>query len=104
MYRVTTPTHTFTLPIDTSTCTEILLTYEQGTTVLNKHYEDNTLPSGMSLSGYNVEQVLSQNETKQFKEGTVYAQIRVLTTAGKAYTSQKFKIKVKDTLNEDVLE
>lgn len=104
MYRVTTPTHTFTLPIDTSTCSEILLTYEQGSVQLDKHYENNTLPDGMTLDGYNVVQVLSQAETAKFKEGIVYAQVRVLTTAGKAYASQKFKIGVKETLNEDILE
>lgn len=103
MYRVTTPTHTFTLPIDTSTCSEILLTYEQGSTVLEKHYQDNTLPDGMTLDGTSVIQVLTQEETKAFCRGVVKAQIRVLTTAGKAYTSQKFEIHVKDTLNEDIL-
>ena len=44
MYRVTTPTHTFTLPIETATCTEILVTYRQGKVIINKHYENGTLP------------------------------------------------------------
>jgi hypothetical protein len=30
MYRATTPTHTFTLPINTSDCLEIQVTYKQG--------------------------------------------------------------------------
>lgn len=49
MYRATTPTHTFTLPIETSTCSEILVSYKQGSVTINKHYQDSTLPEGMSL-------------------------------------------------------
>jgi hypothetical protein len=103
MQRVTTPTHRFTLPMDTSECAEIQLTYKQGDTKLVKHYQDGILPEGMTLDGATVIQTLTQQETKAFKKGRAYAQIRVLTTAGKVYGSQEFRVKVTSSLNEDIL-
>lgn len=105
MYRVTTPTHVFSLPIDTSECAEIQVTYKQGSVILLKHYQDGTLPSGMTLDGNNVRVRLTQEETKQFdsKQAAV-AQVRVLTTANDALASSKFSITIKDVLNEDILE
>ena len=104
MYRVTTPTHTFTLPIDTGTCSEILVSYRQKNVALDKHYQNDTLPEGMALSGETVVINLTQEETKQFAKGDVYVQVRVLTTAGKAFASQKFRISANDVLNEVILE
>lgn len=103
MYRVTTPTNTFTLPIDTSDCSKILLQYEQGKTKLTKIYENGVLPSGMTLDEEQVIQLLTQEETKAFKEGFAFVQIRVLTNAGKSYASQTFKVNVNDVLNEEIL-
>lgn len=103
MQRVTTPTHRFTLPMDTSECAEIQLTYKQGDTKLVKHYQDGIMPEGMEFDGRTVIQTLSQTETKAFKKGKAYAQIRVLTTGGQAYGSQAFMVKVTDSLNEDIL-
>lgn len=54
MYRATTPTHTFTLPVNTNTLAEILVSYRQGNVKLDKHYENGTLPGGMSLDGARV--------------------------------------------------
>lgn len=105
MYRLTTPTHTFTLPEDTGDYAEILVTYKQKKTVLNKHYQNGTLPSGMSLDGNNVIIKLTQRETKAFSAGDqVSVQIRVLTPSGDAYASQSFKVRVFAVLNEEVLE
>lgn len=104
MYRVTTPTHTFTLPFDTSLCSAIQVTYEQGKVELVKEYNDNTLPSGMTLDGDDVIILLSQEETKQFKLGKVNVQLRVLTTNNEAFASKVFKLPVTDVLNEDILE
>lgn len=105
MYRATTPTHTFTLPIDTSTCKEILVTYKQNKTKLDKHYQDSTLPSGMTLDGANVIIKLTQAETLMFShDHSVYAQVRVLTVDDSAYASQRFKISINDVLNEDILQ
>lgn len=103
MYRATTPTHTFTLPIETSSCTEIQLTYQQDDTVLVKHYQDGVLPEGMTLDGKDVNVFLTQEETKQFKKGKAYAQIRVLTNAQKVMASQKMALSVHDVFNEEVL-
>lgn len=103
MYRVTTPTHTFKLPIDTSDCAEIQLVYKQGNTSLIKRYENGVIPSGMTLDEDQVIQLLTQEETKRFKAGFVNAQIRVLTNGGKSYASQMFNVGVNEVLNEEIL-
>ena len=105
MYRVTTPTHTFTLPIQTSTCKEIQVTYRQGDYSLIKHYRDEVLPEGMILDGKNVSVHLTQQETKQFcRKSQASVQVRVLTNDDNALASQKFKITINDVLSEDILE
>ena len=103
MYRVTTPTHTFTLPIETDTCAEILVSYKQRDVQLDKHYQDGVLPSGMTLSGKTVVIVLTQEETKAFRKGSVSVQVRVLTNANKAYASQMFTVDNNQVLNEEIL-
>ena len=103
MYRVTTPTHTFTLPIETSTCKEIQVTYRQRNRELVKHYQDSTLPSGMTLDGKNVIIRLTQEETKAFQAKPADVQVRVLTTGEDAYASQVFKIWIDEVLNEEIL-
>ena len=104
MYRVTTPTHTYTLPIETSSCKEILVSYKQNNVLLEKHYQDGTLPSGMTLNGNDVIVNLTQAETKAFDNGKIDAQVRVLTNANKAFASQIFTITHKDVINEEILE
>ena len=103
MYRVTTPTHTFTLPSDTSNYSEIQVAYKQGQNLLVKHYQDATLPEGMTLDGQNVIITLSQEETKSFSKGSASVQVRVLTSGGEAMASQVFTISVRDVITEDVL-
>lgn len=103
MYRVTTPTHTFTLPIDTSECDAIQVTYKQGKASLTKEYNDFVLPSGMTLDEDTVVINLTQAETKAFSVGTVDVQVRVLTNSGKAYASQHFNVSVNRVNNEEIL-
>ena len=112
MYRVTTPTHTFTLPIETSTCKEIQITYQQyedpvlgiEEVELIKHYQNDVLPSGMTLDGKKVYIRLTQQETKSFApDNPVATQVRVLTTEDNAYASQMFYVNVNDVLNEEIL-
>lgn len=103
MYRVTTPTHTFTLPIDTSECNAIQVTYKQGCNILTKEYNDGVLPSGMTLDEKDVIINLTQAETKGFTAGTVDIQLRALTNGGKAYASQHFTVNVSQVNNEDIL-
>ena len=104
MYRLTTPAHQFTLPIETNTCQDILVTYAQGgTIVLEKHMDDGVLPEGMTTEGKKVIVTLTQAETKLFTAKKAYAQVRVLTLGGQAYASQYFEIQVNEVLNKDIL-
>lgn len=104
MYRSTTPTHTFTLPENANTYKEILVTYQQGNVTLEKHYEDETLPSGMSFDDKDVNIKLTQEETKSFAGNKpMFAQVRVLTQSNDAYASQSFKINVYPVLDDEVL-
>lgn len=44
MYRATTPKHIFTLPIPTSNCKDILITYAQkGKIIIEKHKDEGGL-------------------------------------------------------------
>lgn len=104
MYRATTPTHTFTLEIDTSTCAEVLVTYKQGKVMLEKHYEDGNVPSGMTLNGNKVIIKLTQEETNLFAHSTkADVQLRALTTSGDVLTTKIFRIDVNRVLNDEVL-
>ena len=105
MYRATTPTHKFTLPIDTADCKEIQITYEQNGLQLVKHYQDGTLPDGMTIDGYDVIIKLTQAETLAFTpKNKVSVQVRVLTTTDDVYASRIFGISVNKVLNDEVLE
>lgn len=104
MYRATTPTHTFTLPINTNTLSEILVSYKQGAVTLDKHYQDGTLPSGMTLDGDKVIVKLTQDETKLFRPNAqADVQVRVLTASGDALASKRFGITVNSVINDEVL-
>lgn len=107
MYRATTPTHKFTLPIDTADCKEIQITYEQNGLQLIKHYQDGVLPDGMTLDGYDVIIKLSQTETIAFtptkKNNKASVQVRVLTNTDDVYASRIFGISVSPVLNDEVL-
>lgn len=103
MYRTTTPTHVLVLPIQTSTCDDILLTYKQNDIELDKHYENGILPEGMALEGNRVYQALTQEETNMFQGGWVNIQIRVLTNEGKSYASQVFRERVDKVLDDVIL-
>lgn len=99
MRRLTTPTHTFTLPFDETVVKKFLLTYVQnGEKVLEKT-EEEVLVEGNVWSV-----VLTQEETKKFKPGMAQAQVRVLTEDDKAMASDVFQFGVKQVFNEVVLE
>lgn len=102
MYRATTPTHTFTLPMLPTECDVIQVAYKQGGVSLVKKYQNNTLPSGMSFDDHDVLITLTQEETNLFKQGRAQAQIRVLY-GGKALASQKMNVSVFDVINEEIL-
>lgn len=100
MTRGSTPTHTFQLPIETSTIKKLLITYEQlGRTVLEKTEED------VRMEGKTVCLKLTQTEAFQFKENhSVKLQIKILTNTGDLLPSKVFRISVDEILNEEVLE
>lgn len=50
MYRLTTPTNTFTLPFSTDECAVIQVSYKQKDTELLKQYEHGVCPSDMAFS------------------------------------------------------
>ena len=102
MYRATTPTHTFTLPVNPADCDEIQVTYKQGDTTLEFHLENNILPPGMAVERNNVETTLTQEQTLMFDKGKAQVQVRVrMDDTVKA--SQKFNISVFDSINEEIL-
>lgn len=104
MFRATTPTHVFTLPEDTASYTEIQVTYSQENTVLVKHYQDETLPSGMTLEGSKVYIRLTQEETLGFKPGNgVRVQVRVMDANNNVMASQKYPVTISTCLSEDIL-
>ena len=83
MIRGTTPTHIFSIPIDSTLISKIRVTYEQnGTNIITKDY------SGADVSGGSLYVKLTQDETLLFSSyNTAKVQLRVLTTEGDAMAS-----------------
>lgn len=104
MYRATTPNHTYTLPVDTATCSIIRVTYEQLDKKLRKTYRNGIADDGMVLDGNDVIITLTQSETNTFKPGRLSSQVRVLTVDNASFQSDVFPIIVKDVLDDEVLE
>lgn len=104
IYTATTQSDTFTLPIETNTCSKIQVTYTQDKNKIVKLYKNGTLPSGMTLDGKRVIIRLTQDETIKFNsDSMVKVQIRVKTNTGDVFASQKWKVYVDTSLNEDIL-
>lgn len=103
MYRVTTPEHVFTLPEDSSAYSVIQIAYKQRSKKLTKTCRGDDVPTGVVVSGNTVTVDLTQEETKQFGAGECSVQVRVLTTGGKAYASDKFYFDIADVNNEEIL-
>ena len=103
MHRITTPIHTYILPIQTSECDEIEVTYKQKCLIKTFLY-DGTLPDGMTLDGKNVIIKLTQEQTKALKSAyDLTSQVRVRTNDGNVLASQIFDIKVDEVLSEEIL-
>lgn len=99
MIRATTPTHTFSLPIETNTIKSLLVTYKQGEDiVLEKTKEDCT------LTGSTIKLTLTQEETKMFSPERVKIQLRVLTNDNVSLASKVKTKTVEDVLNDVVLQ
>lgn len=99
MIRATTPTHTFTLPIETSLIKELLITYKQDDEIVVERKKDSCI-----CAGSKVELTLTQEETRRFSAEKVLIQLRVLTNDGQALVSDVIRRYVTDVLNDVVLE
>ncbi len=97
--RGTTPTHTFTLPFDSSFVKSLSVIYSQNDIkILTKRFADCT------KDGKKISVRLSQRETLLFNtKDPVEVQIRVLTLEGDALSTAIEKIRVSDSLSEEVL-
>ena len=103
MIRLTTPTHSFSVPFDPEDMREILLTYTQnGRFVLERRKAE--LSFGSDEQGHTVYHRLTQEETGRFRAGEpVRIQLRALTGAGDALASDPVTVQVEDVLNDEVL-
>lgn len=98
MRRLTTPTHTFKLPFDTSELEKIKITYAQNDEVILEKYKDDCKCEGMKMR-----LTLSQEDTKKFDDNyDVQIQIRFKHTAG-VFSSKVFKRSCGECLDDEVL-
>lgn len=99
MRRGTTPKHTFTLPFDTADVAKVRVIYAQGDEVVLVKCEDD-----VSFEGNDITLKLTQEETLSFScKTSVKVQIRVLTTAGDALSSDPCIVSVEECLEDEVL-
>ena len=99
MMRGTTPTHTFTLPVDSSFISKLRIIYAQaGKQILVKENED------CLIEGNKVTVRLSQIETFLFDHMKyVEIQVRILTAAGDVPKIQPIKVSVERCLDDTVM-
>ena len=99
MHRGTTPTHTFTLPFDTSIVSQARIVYSQlCCVVLVKTGED------LVMEGNTIRVRLTQEETLAFNcSHPVEIQLRILTMAGDVQNSDIVKVSVKRCLENEVM-
>lgn len=100
MIRGTTPTHTFTTPLDVGIISDLRLSYAQeGVEILNKK------KSEVALEGKTISIKLTQEETLQFDpaRGVVQIQLKVLTAGGDVFCSDVMNVNVWDSINNEVL-
>ena len=101
MRRGTTPTNTFSVPIDLSAAT-VFITYAQsGRTVIEKTGDDLTFDSS---DGYKIIVELSQQDTLAFKAGAVEIQIRCVFETGEALASNIIRTTFDRILKDGVIE
>lgn len=100
MYRGTTPTLTFNLPMAVSTLSEYWVTVSQRYDNIRIDRDKTTL----TASGSSIVANLTQEETLRLvPDKPVYIQLRVLTSGGDAMASEVFKATVDDVLREEVI-
>lgn len=100
MFRGSTPTHVFNLPMPADDIKALRLTYVQGgKTILDKSETD------VKMDGSTITLRLTQEETLAFgATAPVNIQLKVLLHSGAVLPSQIFRVHVAEILNEEVLE
>ncbi len=95
----TTPTHTFTIPINADIVKVVEVTYcQSGKIVLQKHTDD------CVLEGNRISTTLTQEDTFRFDDKTnVEIQVRVLDLAGAVFASNIMCVDAERCLSKDVL-
>ena len=104
MIRGTTPTHIFKTNADLSEgVSELYITYEQGTTVVEKTLSDCTIDTEDGVSSITV--TLTQNETLSFADSGYVAdvQIRVKFNDGTALASNILRVPISKILKDGVI-
>jgi hypothetical protein len=100
MIRGTTPTHTFTTPLDVEIISDLRLSYAQeGVEIFNKK------KSEVTLDGKTISVRLTQEETLKFDtaKGVAQIQLKVLTEGGDVFSSDVMNVNVWDSINNEVL-
>ena len=99
MFKGTTPTHTFNIPIDTSLIKEVKITYSQkDKEILVKRTNDCTIGKDAITTR------LSQEDTFLFESNNIVTiQLRVLTLGGDAMIAEPIMIAVGKCLDYEVL-
>ena len=95
-----TPTHTFTLPIDSKDIENLRITYKQGGKIVcQKEMPDCT------MSGTQAVVKLTQRDTLGFKSSTIVQfQLKVLTVGGDVLISDVFEEPVEVVLDREEIE
>lgn len=99
MFKGSTPTHIFNVPIDTSIIKEVKITYSQrDKEILVKRMEDCTISEGAITTR------LSQEDTFLFESNLIVTiQLRVLTLGGDALIAEPIMMAVGKCLDNEVL-
>ena len=101
MRRGSTPTNTFTVPMDLHNAT-VYVSYEQDKrVVVEKTNDDLTFDSGES--GYTISLTLSQEDTLAFRPGDVFIQIRYVFANGDADASSIIKTSAERIIKDGVI-
>lgn len=105
MYRLTTPTHRFSMSINPAEWTKFIITYSQHDTIILEKTEIN--PHEIEVIGpddYVLTVKLSQEETSLFNPNeTAYVQIRCQYESGDTFASEKLFFKINDVINDTII-
>lgn len=98
MYRASTPTHRFRIPIAPENIAKILLTYTQNDKIVLEKTE-----ADLTNEGHVWSLTLTQEETNLFASDYAQVQVRYLGTDGRSFPSRKFRLFVGAVSNDEVM-